>query len=170
MLLTPSAEATTAAGAALAAHLAAGDVIGLTGELGSGKTTFARGVIRALGVADAVPSPSFILIREYAGRLPVFHLDLYRLEEERELLKIGVPDHLAGDGVALVEWCERLGSLAPRDRLVVAFGAAPGEGERRLEFRGEGGAWAGRLARAWPAIAAAARAAAGARASGAPAS
>jgi len=152
-----SAEATIAAGRALAPHLEAGDVIGLIGDLGSGKTTLARGVIAGLGADDPAVSPTFILIREYRGRLPVFHLDLYRLDEERELLKIGVPDILAGDGVALVEWSPRLGSLRPEECLEIELTPGRDEDLRTIAFRPSGPAWRERLAALWPVFTAAAR-------------
>lgn len=153
VLVSPSAAATIALGRALASALGAGDVVALEGDLGSGKTTFVRGVAGGLGADEPAVSPSFVLIREYQGRVPVYHLDLYRLEEERELHKIGVADYLAGDGVALVEWSGRLGSLTPPDRLEVRLVATAREDERRIEFEPHGESWQARFALLWPELA-----------------
>jgi tRNA threonylcarbamoyladenosine biosynthesis protein TsaE len=104
-------EATEAVGARVAARLAPGDVVLISGELGSGKTTLVRGALRALGVSEPVVSPTFVLGRRYAGRLPAGHVDLYRLsgleKEEPGLLD----EYLTADGVAFVEWPEVAGEL-----------------------------------------------------------
>jgi tRNA threonylcarbamoyladenosine biosynthesis protein TsaE len=110
--LTESPEATEAIGAALAETLAPGDVVLISGELGSGKTTFVRGACRALGVRERVVSPTFTIGRRYAGRVPVAHLDLYRLEgiagEDPALLD----DYLRCDTIAFVEWPAQAGGAA----------------------------------------------------------
>jgi tRNA threonylcarbamoyladenosine biosynthesis protein TsaE len=106
-------EATEAAGAGLARRLQPGDVVLVSGELGTGKTTFVRGAARALGVSGPITSPTFTIGRRYAGRVPVAHLDLYRLEgldaEDPALLE----DYLDPDAVAFVEWPERAGAAVP---------------------------------------------------------
>jgi tRNA threonylcarbamoyladenosine biosynthesis protein TsaE len=94
--------------ARLAQHLEAGDVIWLSGELGAGKTTFTQGLGRGLNVDVPINSPTFVLIREYMGRLPLYHVDLYRLGDAREVATLGLPDYLDGDGVCVLEWSERL--------------------------------------------------------------
>jgi tRNA threonylcarbamoyladenosine biosynthesis protein TsaE len=106
--LTQSAAETQALAARLAAHLQPGDVLWLSGDLGAGKTTFTQGLGRGLGIAAPINSPTFVLIREYAGRLPLYHIDLYRLENPRAIANLGLNDYLAGDGVCVVEWAERL--------------------------------------------------------------
>lgn len=115
------AAATDAAGRALGAVLAAGDVVALVGDLGAGKTTFARGVAAGAGVADElVASPTFALVHEYPGRLTLLHLDLYRLERERELDDLGFDETIDRPGTAaLVEWADRFAHRLPRDRLEV---------------------------------------------------
>ncbi len=123
--------ATEALAAALAGAARAGDVICLAGALGVGKTAFARAFLRARGVADEVPSPTFNLMLHYdtaAGA--VWHVDLYRLSAPEELAELGLEDAFA-TAVCLVEWPDRLGELAPPDRLDLAFDDTPG-GERRL--------------------------------------
>jgi tRNA threonylcarbamoyladenosine biosynthesis protein TsaE len=113
-----------------------GDVILLQGDLGAGKTTFARGLARGAGVAEPVTSPSFTLIHEYAGRLPVYHCDLYRWPEREDLTELGLREYLHGDGVTVVEWPERLGAWTPGSHLAVEVRFAP-EG-RRLVVQGAG--------------------------------
>jgi tRNA threonylcarbamoyladenosine biosynthesis protein TsaE len=101
-------------GVALAGSLSAGDVLGLCGELGVGKTQFVKGIVSGLGAECEVTSPTFTLIHEYrGGRLPVFHADLYRIEAESELRKIGIDDCLEQDGITIVEWAEKFRRALP---------------------------------------------------------
>ena len=108
-----SAETTQAAGARLAAELGPGDVVALTGELGAGKTCFTQGLARGLGVSGRAVSPTFVLINEYRGRLPVHHVDAYRTSSLTELLDLGLEDLFGGDGVTIVEWADKLAPLLP---------------------------------------------------------
>jgi tRNA threonylcarbamoyladenosine biosynthesis protein TsaE len=129
----------------LASVAAPGDIIALRGELGAGKTVFAKGFGDGLGVTGTtVASPSFILMAEHRGRLPLFHIDLYRLEGPRDAIDGGLLDERQASGVTLIEWPERLGDALPERRLDVAIdvsgdtdrsiGIAAGEGlERYLE-------------------------------------
>jgi tRNA threonylcarbamoyladenosine biosynthesis protein TsaE len=140
-----------AATALLAARLAGrarqGDVLALAGELGAGKTAFARAFIRARGSGtEEVPSPTFTLVEEYAfpGRPPVFHFDLYRLETPAEAVELGIEEAFA-DGITLIEWPERLGPLLPAERLELRLepGARP---EQRIATLTPSPGWADRLA------------------------
>lgn len=116
-------------GAALAATLAAGDCVALFGDLGAGKTTLARAVLKALGVTEDVPSPTFTLVQEYdTARLPVRHFDLYRLETPEELFELGLDEALS-DGAALIEWPENAGPYLPEDTLCLRL---DGEGASRF--------------------------------------
>lgn len=124
-------------GARLAALLNPGDVLALVGDLGSGKTRWAQGVCQGLGITVPVSSPTFTLVNEYQGRLPVYHIDLYRLENSAELLTFGLEDYLYGAGVSLIEWAERAASLLPPDYLKVEFFHL-GETKRRLVLRPRG--------------------------------
>ena len=113
-----------ALGERLGARLEAGTIIALTGELGCGKTLLTRGICAGLGVPPRqVNSPTFVLVNEYAGRLPVLHMDLYRLSGEEEGIEIGLLDYLgrANDGVMLVEWAEKIAALLPADHLKIHF-------------------------------------------------
>jgi tRNA threonylcarbamoyladenosine biosynthesis protein TsaE len=124
----PDTEATAHAGSALAALLQGGDAIALVGDLGAGKTTLVAGLVRALG-AGAASSPTFSLVNEYpGGRLVVWHVDLYRLEREAELVELGL-DELLGDprGVCLIEWADRF-AVMPPDHLRLTLAHAGGAG------------------------------------------
>jgi len=105
-------------GAFLGALLSRGDIIALAGELGTGKTTLVRGIAQGMGIEGAdVASPSFTLVNEYTGPLPFFHIDLYRLEDEGELLGIDFEEYIRGDGVAVIEWADRIPQAVPRESL-----------------------------------------------------
>lgn len=118
-LVSGSAEETAAAGERLGARLGAGAVVALTGELGAGKTCFVQGLVRGLGVTSGATSPTFVLVNEYRGRVPVHHVDLYRTGSLTELLDIGLDEMLSGDGVTVVEWAERAEPLVPADAVRV---------------------------------------------------
>ncbi len=109
-------------GKRLAAHLKPGDIVCLCGDLGSGKTTFVKGIAQGLKIKpDQVSSPTFVLMNAYEGRMPMFHFDLYRIEREGEILGLGYEEFLYGEGVAVVEWAERLGHLSPQEALRIEF-------------------------------------------------
>ena len=112
-LVSDSPESTTAAGEVLGARLGPGDVVALTGELGAGKTCFVQGLARGLGVITPATSPTFVLVNEYRGRLPVHHVDVYRTQSLTELLDMGFDELLGGNGVTVVEWADRCEALLP---------------------------------------------------------
>ncbi len=115
-------------GRALAAELRRGDVLALAGDLGAGKTHFTKGLAEGLGVEADVTSPTFTLVHEYpGGRLPLVHIDLYRLEEPTEVLGIGLDDYLAGDGVTVIEWADKFEALMPPDVRWVRFQVLEGD-------------------------------------------
>jgi tRNA threonylcarbamoyladenosine biosynthesis protein TsaE len=115
----PDPDATTRLGRALGTVAAAGDLVCLWGELGAGKTHLAKAFGAGLGVPDTIVSPSFVLMAEYSGRLPMFHLDPYRLADAADALAGGLIDDRQTAGVTLVEWPERLGEALPTARLDV---------------------------------------------------
>ena len=96
-----------------------GIVVALIGELGTGKTVFARGVANALGVKEKITSPSFTLINEYHGYIPVYHMDFYRLNNLREILDLGVEDYFYSESICLVEWAEKMGDMFPEEAIKV---------------------------------------------------
>ena len=106
-LVSHSAEETLRIGAELGRRLQPGDALLLTGDLGAGKTTLTQGVAQGLDVAERPRSPTFVMATEYHGRLPLYHLDLYRVEELGELGDLGLDEYLNGDGVTVVEWADR---------------------------------------------------------------
>ena len=113
-LITHSEDETRAEGENLARSLEAGDVVLLTGDLGMGKTVFVRGIAQGLGVPeDEVRSPSFTLVNRYRGRVTLYHIDLYRIDRPEDLDELGLDEILGRDGIAVVEWAERLGPYRP---------------------------------------------------------
>jgi tRNA threonylcarbamoyladenosine biosynthesis protein TsaE len=134
---TRDAQETESLGAALGKTLRAGDVVVLTGDLGAGKTTFAKGVARALGVREPVTSPTFTIVQEYDGDLPVAHVDVYRLERVQELHDLGFEELLDGR-VVLIEWGESVAAVLPRDRVEVTLEPGPGDDARSIGIVGTG--------------------------------
>jgi tRNA threonylcarbamoyladenosine biosynthesis protein TsaE len=128
ILSSGSPEDTLAIARALGEVLAPGDVVALTGELGAGKTVFCKGVGEALGIPpDRILSPSFTIVTEHRGRLPLTHVDVYRLDTVREAEEIGLDETLAGEGVCVVEWAEKVTELLPTDCVKVTFTISGGD-------------------------------------------
>jgi tRNA threonylcarbamoyladenosine biosynthesis protein TsaE len=154
LLLAPTVEDTRAIGEAMAEVLRPRDTVVLTGELGAGKTALVQGVARGLGVEDHVASPTFSLVKEYAGRLDVAHVDVFRLERVQDVLDLGLQEIGEGDDVLLVEWGDAVEDLLPAERLRVELTTADPAGieeTRRIVLRSEGTSWderAGALASA----------------------
>ena len=133
-LITESEEQTVAAGCELAASLKSGDVVSLSGPLGAGKTCFIRGIAVGLGVnRDDIKSPSFTLVNEYYGSMPLYHFDLYRLKKTSELYGIGWDDYLMRDGVVVVEWGEKAKGRLPDRRIEINIKILS-ENKRHLEM------------------------------------
>jgi tRNA threonylcarbamoyladenosine biosynthesis protein TsaE len=144
IIRTASADETRAVAAALAAHLEAGDVVVLVGDLGAGKTTFAQGVARGLGVEGPVTSPTFTLVQQYVGRLPVAHVDVYRLDRIQELHDLGFEELIDGPGVTLIEWGDTVRQVLPAERVVVRIEPADTDDARTLTLEFEGARWRAR--------------------------
>jgi tRNA threonylcarbamoyladenosine biosynthesis protein TsaE len=142
----PDEAATAGLAARLASRALRGDVIGLTGDLGSGKTTLARAFIHALGTGnEEVPSPTFTLVEVYAfpGHPPVWHFDLYRLTRPGDAYELGIEDAWS-EGISLIEWPERLGPLLPAEHLLLALAPGPGP-QARIARLSASPSWASRL-------------------------
>jgi tRNA threonylcarbamoyladenosine biosynthesis protein TsaE len=141
----PDEDATAVLAARLAALAVPGDALALSGELGAGKTSFARAFIRARGGDETVPSPTFTLVQLY--ELPggaIWHFDLYRLRHAEEAWELGIEDAFR-DGISLIEWPERLGALLPARRLDIALDFTANPAARRAVLSGDT-SWAARLA------------------------
>jgi len=137
-LISQSEEATLQLGAALAQQLQAGDVLALFGDLGSGKTCLTRGICQGLDVSEDVTSPTFVLINEYRGRLPVYHFDFYRLESLDEIWNLGIDDYINNDGICIIEWAERGIQLLPEQRIEIYLEnkfESETETDRQIEIR-----------------------------------
>lgn len=144
---TRAPEETREVGAAIAQLLVPGDVVSLTGDLGAGKTCLVQGAAGALGVTEQVNSPSFVLLREYRGRIPVAHVDIYRLDRVQEVLDLGFEDLLDPRGVVFIEWGDAIEGLLPASHLEVELRVGEGETEREVIVRGRGPGWAERWER-----------------------
>lgn len=142
---TTSAAQTQELATALAALCGPGDLIVLAGEMGAGKTAFAQGFARGLGVSDPVTSPTFTIVREYAGeRLALHHLDVYRLDQLREVTELGVAEMLDEDAVMLVEWGDAVLPALGDHYLEVRITFGDGDDDRRLELAPRGRTWMAR--------------------------
>jgi tRNA threonylcarbamoyladenosine biosynthesis protein TsaE len=144
-LVVPVARDMQALGEAIGALLQPGDVVALTGDLGAGKTTFVQGAARGLGVdGDQVTSPTFTLVKEYRGRFPVYHLDVYRLDRIQEVIDLGFEELLDPDGVTFVEWGDAIEGLLPEDHLELSLRTASDNDTRTAAVSAAGRGWAGR--------------------------
>ena len=138
---TASVDATRDLADAVSSLARPGDVVVLAGDLGAGKTAFVQGFGRGLGVTDRITSPTFTLVHVYEGRMPVHHLDVYRLEQLSEALDLGLPEMLDEGGVVLIEWGDAILPVLPHDFLEVRLTFGIGEDDRHVAFRPVGTAW-----------------------------
>ena len=137
VIVSSSEQQTEALGKAVGEKAFAGLVVALTGDLGSGKTVFARGMARGLGIDYApITSPSFVLVNRYDGRLPFFHIDLYRLEDAFEVHELGIDDMIR-EGVLAVEWAEKFDGVLPEERMSVRLEFVS-DTERRITIAARG--------------------------------
>jgi tRNA threonylcarbamoyladenosine biosynthesis protein TsaE len=135
-MISKSVEETIEIGARLARKLKRGSCVALIGDLGSGKTVFAKGIAKGLGVKNAryVNSPTFVIIKEYKGRLPLYHFDLYRLNRSSVIDAEDFEEHFYGDGVSVVEWADKIRGLLPPKHIEVRL-KAKGENERLIYIK-----------------------------------
>lgn len=141
---TKSADDTRELGVALSSIVRPGDVVLLAGDLGAGKTTLTQGIARGLEVAEQVTSPTFILMRAYEGRLPLVHVDAYRLEHLQEVIDLGLPEMLDDGAVALIEWGDVVAPVLPPEFLEVRLEYVDADDERHVHLRVAGNRWAAR--------------------------
>ncbi len=135
----PTPDATERLGRQLGGLLFSGAVVALSGPLGAGKTFLTRAVAHGLGVHEQyrVTSPTFVLVQEYAGRVPVFHFDLYRLKNAHDFFELGGNEYLEGDGVCLIEWADKFPEAMPAERLEIRL-EPTSESSRRAHVQGTG--------------------------------
>lgn len=133
-IVSDSPEATEAAGERLAQTLGPRDVVGLTGDLGAGKTCFIQGLVRGLGFRGHATSPTFVLINEYRGRLPIRHVDAFRTESLTQLLDLGLPELFDEPGVTVIEWADKVVPLLP-PRTIHVHIAGVGDEPREIAIR-----------------------------------
>ena len=134
-VISRSAEETQALGERLGARLGRGDVVACIGPLGAGKTCFLQGLARGLGVTTAVTSPTFVLVNQYRGRVPVYHVDAYRTGSLTELVDLGLEEMLHGEGVTIVEWADKLLPLLPPRTMTVTI-TGLGDEPRQIDLAG----------------------------------
>lgn len=149
---TKAVDETRALAAALAELARPGDLLLLAGDLGAGKTAFAQGFARGLGIDEIVTSPTFTLARYYRGRMGLHHLDVYRVEDLAEVLDLDLPELLDDDAVVLIEWGDAIAAALPADYLEVRLQLGDADDDRVLELRAVGPSWAARSRAAAAAI------------------
>ena len=118
-LKTNTAEETIELGRKIGRLLTKGDVIAMQGTLAAGKTTITKGIAESLGVTDTITSPTFCLISEYSGKMPLYHMDVYRLDGTEDFINLGVDDMLYGDGVCIIEWSEKIMDELPKNTIIL---------------------------------------------------
>jgi len=125
-------------GIKLGSILKSGDIVCLNGELGAGKTTLTKSIGLGLGVTDYITSPTFALINEYNGRVPVYHFDVYRLENVEEIYDLGFDEYFYGKGVCIIEWAEKIERLLPKERVILDIEKGKALDERIINIKGFG--------------------------------
>ncbi len=131
---TKSIEETINLGKLIGSQLQGGEIFAMQGTLGAGKTTITKGIAEALKIEDTITSPTFCLISEYEGRLPLYHMDMYRLEGIDDFLNLGVEDMLYGKGVCLIEWSEKIIDELPKSTITLKLEPIGNSEERRIEL------------------------------------
>lgn len=134
--ITNSPEETLLLGKKIGERLTRKDIVGLIGELGSGKTYITRGILSGLGCTENALSPSFVLLNIYKGRYPVYHFDFYRLDSIEEILQLGYEEYFYDDGVTIVEWADKMGELLPSNAIRI-FLEITGVDRRRITIRSD---------------------------------
>lgn len=135
-IVTNSCEETESLGERLAARLKGGEVLALFGPMGMGKTAFTRGLARGLGVKGEVSSPTFALVHEHAGKIPLYHFDMFRVTSWDDLYSTGFFDYLESDGVLVIEWSENIEGALPENAVRIAVSQGETEDQRIFEVEG----------------------------------
>ena len=130
---TSSAEETIELGKKIGRLLKKGDIIAMQGTLAAGKTTITKGIAQALGITETITSPTFCLISEYQGNMPLYHMDVYRLEGTEDFINLGTDDMLYGDGVSIIEWSEKIMDELPSSTIILKI-TPQDEGKRLIEI------------------------------------
>ena len=128
---TSSAQETVDLGQRLGAYFKKGDVVALQGSLAAGKTTITKGIALALGITDTITSPTFCLISEYQGKMPLYHFDVYRLQGADDFANLGAEDMIYGDGVCLIEWSEKIMDELPKKTIIISLNVSPSDPNAR---------------------------------------
>ena len=146
-IISPSPEITFDLGKKLGSICEPGDVICLAGNLGAGKTTMAKAIAAGAGVdqKEYVNSPTFAILHEYEGRIPIYHMDFYRLGSSEDVVELGLEDYFYGDGLTLIEWFERAGDLVPKSVLILEL-RYMNESSRELSLNSESPSWQRKIA------------------------
>ncbi|MBI5701196.1 tRNA (adenosine(37)-N6)-threonylcarbamoyltransferase complex ATPase subunit type 1 TsaE [Candidatus Saganbacteria bacterium] len=131
ILTTHSAEETVELGKKIGQELKPNDIVALYGGLGAGKTTLVQGIGLGLGIGEMITSPTFILINEYPGRIPLYHIDLYRLDDISQVEDLGIEEYFSKGGVCIIEWAEKLGNLLPKNAKTIKIEIVS-ENERKI--------------------------------------
>lgn len=139
--LTLSAEETSKIGERLGKLVGIGNIICLSGDLGAGKTAFTKGIAKGLGVVDYVTSPTYTIINEYEGRLPLYHFDVYRLNDVEEMYELGYEEYFFGDGVVVLEWADIVKEIIPKERLWITILNSKGDDSREIILEATGEAY-----------------------------
>ncbi len=134
-IISTGLKETESIGYKLGKLLNVGDVVCLTGDLGAGKTTLSKSMAKGLGVHDHVTSPTFTIINEYEGRLPVYHFDVYRINDIDEMYELGYEEYFYGEGVCIVEWASKIKELIPENHLWVEINLCGDENTREFNFK-----------------------------------
>lgn len=126
-----SSDETIELGRKIGALLKKGDVLALQGTLAAGKTTITKGIAQSLGVSDVITSPTFCLVSEYEGKMPLYHIDVYRLDGPEDFATLGADDMIYGGGVCIIEWSEKIMDELPKDSIIIRLTPDPSRGTKR---------------------------------------
>ena len=140
-LITKSVEETLEIGEQLGKLLNKGNIVCLSGDLGAGKTAFTKGIAKGMGVFDYVTSPTYTIINEYEGRLPLYHFDVYRLNNVEEMYELGYEEYFFGDGVVVLEWADIVRDIIPGERLWITILNTKGDNSREIIMEPTGEAY-----------------------------